>query len=229
MRDAPKKTVWITRTQPSAAATAQVIERAGFQPLIAPLLTVEILDVPAITAKNTALIFTAQNGVRAFCENETRRDFSVVTVGDATAQLAVDSGFTNVKSAGGTSRDIAPLIAASCDKAAHYLHISGKHVRGTVLKDLQDLGLSAKRRIYYRSAPVQALPDIDLAKVDIAAFFSPLAAQTLAALGPNIKGLKAVSISAATDEALGALEFTARHIAKTPTLTGLIAALEITG
>ena len=227
MTETRQKTVWITRTLPSAAAAAEAVQRAGFQCVTAPLLTVETLAMPELSADNLALIFTSQNGVRAFCENETRRDCAVVTVGDATAQLARSVGFKNVQSAGGTSDDIAPLIARINNTAAHYVHVSGNHVRGRVSQDLQSMGLSAERRIYYRSAPVQAMPDIDVAKVDIAAFFSPLAAQTFAAIGTKTETLNAVSISAATDEALGALNFKSRRIATAPTLEALIASLAL--
>lgn len=223
------KTVWITRTQPSADETAQAIFNAGFNVIIAPLLTVENLLTEAKIPNEAVLLFTSQNGVRAFCNSHNRRDFSVITVGDATAKLACELGFNDVRSAGGTSGDIAPLISRSSNTDVLYLHISGNHVRGSAAEDIRALGLRAERRIYYRSAPVQALPDIDVAKIDIAALFSPLAAQTLAALSPETRHMQAVSISRATDSALGTLEFHNRRAAKAPTLESLIAALKQTG
>jgi len=230
MHKARKQTVWITRTQPSAQQTADAFERAGFRTLIAPLLTVEYETNREAIPDKSVLIFTSQNGVRAFCAGQSCRDYPVFTVGDATAQLARQMGFSVVRSAGGTSDDIAPLIAQSALKQAQYLHmpylhISGRHVRGTVSQDLRAAGFKAERRIYYRSASVQVMPDIDVTKADIAAFFSPLAAQTLALLSPQIRHLKAASISAATDEALGTLEFKQRCIARAPTVKSLIAAL----
>lgn len=219
-----RKIVWITRTQPSASAAALAFERAGFNTIIAPLLTVEHVKTASPVPDNSVLIFTSQNGVRAFCDMEARRDLPVVTVGDATGQLAQDMGFANVRSAGGTSEDITPLIKSAPDKDALYVHISGNHVRGRVWQDLTQLGLSAERRIYYRSAPVQGLPDIEFKDIDIVALFSPMAAITLLALTPCISHLKAVSISAATDAALGDLPLKNRIIASSPDLESLIAA-----
>lgn len=226
MSKAAKKTVWITRTQPSANESAKAFEIAGYEAVVAPLLTVKTKAVEDAVPDNAALIFTSQNGVRAFCESENRRDLPVVTVGDATAKLALNMGFSDVRSAGGTSEDIAALINNAPDGTARYLHISGQHVRGAVSEDLRAMGLTAERRIYYGSSPVQALPDIDIETIDMAIFFSPLAAETLARLAPRAPHMSALSISAATDAALGTLGFRARYIAKAPTLEGLIAALE---
>ena len=219
-----KKTVWITRTQPSAGESGRAFQAAGYDTITAPLLTLEHIKILKPVPKNAVLIFTSQNGVRAFCDSETSRNYPVVTVGDATAALARELGFLNVSSAAGTSDDIAPLIARAPDKDARYLHISGNHVRGTVSKDLDAMGLLAERRIYYRSAPVQALPNITLKDADIAAIFSPLAAQTLTGLCPDMAHISAVSISETADAALGSLAFKSRHIARAPTLESMIAA-----
>lgn len=219
------KTVWITRTQPSANESAKTFEQAGYKPVIAPLLNVEPRAVGKTVPDNAVLVFTSQNGVRAFCNSEMCRDLPVITVGDATAALARELGFLNVRSAGGTSDDIAPLIADGPDKTAIYIHISGTHIRGAVSEDLRARGFKAERRIYYGSSTVQTLPDIDIDKIDVAVFFSPMAAETLARLAPRTANMSALSISAAADTALGALVFKDRYIAKAPTLESMIAAL----
>lgn len=224
------KTIWITRTLPSGHESAAAFEQAGFKTVTAPLLTVENRAVDQAVPENAILIFTSQNGVRAFCEahsdlREIRRDCPVITVGDATAALAKEMGFKNVRSAGGVSDDIAPLISRALDKDALYIHISGRHVRGAVTQEIRGLGLRAQRRIYYGSSAVQTLPDIDIDKIDVAVFFSPMAAQTLARLAPGTAHMSALSISGAADEALGMLVFKERYIAKAPTLESLIAAL----
>ena len=224
------KTIWITRTLPGAHESAAAFEQAGFKTVTAPLLTVENKAAAQAVPENAVLVFTSQNGVRAFCEAhsdiwETLRDCPVMTVGDATAALAKEMGFKNVRSAGGVSDDIAPLISRKPDKEALYIHISGQHVRGAAVQDIIDLGLNAERRIYYGSSAVQALPDIDIDKIDVAVFFSPMAAQTLARLSPAVAHMSALSISGAADEALGTLVFKERYIAKAPTLESLIAAL----
>ena len=224
-----QKTVWITRTLPSATDSAAAFEAAGFESVVAPLLTVETIKVEAPLPQKSFLIFTSQNGVRAFCEQHKCRDFDVVTVGDATAQLARDMGFSQVSSANGTSDDIAPLIAQAPNADAIYLHISGQHVRGTVSENVAALGLRVERRIYYRSQPVSELPDINLTDIDIAVLFSPLAAKTYAQLMPRGSDIKCLSISPATHDALGAFKDDSALVAQAPTLESLIAAALATG
>ena len=219
------KTLWITRTLPSAHDSANAFEQAGFKTVTAPLLTAENKNVSDPVPENAVLIFTSQNGVRAFCEAEARRNCPVIAVGDATAALAKAMGFVTVSSAGVTSEDIAPMIARAPDKDAHYIHISGEHVRGAVTQDIIDLDLKAERRIYYGSSTVLTLPDIDLGKIDVAVFFSPMAARALARLAPCTAQMSALSISGAVDAALGTLVFKDRYIAKAPTLESMIAAL----
>jgi len=175
-------------------------------------------------APNSVLIFTAQNGVRAFADVNARRNYPVICVGQATAALAQSLGFEDVLSAGGTSDDIAPLIARRPRPDMTYLHISGEHVRGRVSEDIRELGLSAERLIYYCSAPVPQMPKIDLASLDLVTFFSPLAAKTLAGFDVDVRHMSAVSLSSAVDGALAGLDFKNRHIAAAPTLESLIAA-----
>lgn len=229
--------VWITRSQPSAEETAAALQAAGFTAIAAPLLKVTPLKTPKAlppinseqshekSEQNLGLIFTSQNGVRAFCAAHTARGYPVYAVGDATAALALKMEFTQVSSAGGSADDIAPLIARLPNVPAKFLHISGQHVRGSVSADVQALGFSCERRIYYRSAAVDALPDIDIAQMDAAVLMSPLAARTLAQLSPDTSKLALVSLSPAVDAALGVLPCKNRAIAERPTLQSLIAAL----
>ncbi len=238
------KTVWISRTREGAAESAKAFEAAGFNTVLAPLITVRPVGAPDLPPKNAVLIFTSQNGVRTFCDTTQKRDWPVVTVGDATAELARAQGFTAVYSAAGTSADIAPLIARGAqggafddgafDKAASFVHICNQTPRGTVVADLRALGLSAARQIYYRSEAVEELPKLDWDTIDVTALFSPRAAQVLTRFAPEISPdfsrVTTLSISAATDRALdgkGAdgLSPKARLIAAAPTVESMIAAL----
>lgn len=111
--------VWITRAEPGAARTAARLRDMGFEPIVAPLLTIENLTPPVPDlAPFAALAFTSINGVAAFAALTPRRDRPVFAVGDATAQAAHDAGFTNVRSASGDLRDLARLIASAIANAA---------------------------------------------------------------------------------------------------------------
>ncbi|SDQ79338.1 uroporphyrinogen-III synthase [Brevundimonas sp. 374] len=111
--------VWITRAEPGAARTAARLRDMGFEPIVAPLLTIENLTPPVPDlAPFAALAFTSINGVAAFAALTPRRDRPVFAVGDATAQAAHDAGFADVHSASGDLRDLARLIAGAIANAA---------------------------------------------------------------------------------------------------------------
>ncbi|MBL0968760.1 MAG: uroporphyrinogen-III synthase [Brevundimonas sp.] len=83
----------------------------GLEPIVAPLLRIEPLDVGAPNLTDvTALAFTSVNGVEAFAALTDRRDRPVFTVGDRTAEAARVAGFGAVRSAGGAIGDLADLL-----------------------------------------------------------------------------------------------------------------------
>lgn len=221
--------IWITRTQPGADKSVAAFERAGFEAFAAPLLTIAPpAKMPPPPPAHSTLIFTSQNGVRAFCELTDKRSWPVVTVGDATAKLAQSAGFTDVRSAGGTVDDIAELIQSDPVNERLYIHCVGRHVRGDVTGDLRQQGRRARRDVYYASSPVQNLPGVDIRACKAIVFYSPLAAQTYAEFAPNCEHMSAISLSAPIDHALGALLFKRRIIAKAPTELALLKAAEET-
>ena len=77
----------------------------------------------------------------------------------------------------------------------------------------------------YKSIPVTNLPKMDFAMLDYIALFSPLAAKTLANLKPDLATTTILSISQATDTALGNMQCQSRLIAKAPNETAMLALL----
>jgi len=225
------RTVWITRTQPLADETSEVVKALGFSTVIAPLLDISVVEKkPQEPKSSDIIIFTSRNGVRAFCALCAEREFDVVTVGEATAQSAREAGFTRVLSADGTSRDIAPLIVQNFKMDRHCIHASGLHIRGQITQELVQAGFRARRDLYYLSKPISSFPDIDVTTVSDILVFSPLAAKTLsefvaAGLAEDISQCRIISISAATDKALGGLICAQRLIAPRPTQQAMLTTL----
>ncbi len=211
------ETIWITRTLPLAHKSAQAFAHLGLAAAIAPLLWVSPPEhMPEIPPQDAVLIFTSSNGISAFCELTDARHWPVITVGAQTAEQARKAGFENVNSADGTSEDITALVRSSVSASTPIIHCAGVHVRGSITEDLRAAGYQARRDLYYRSAPVDKLPNIDLSKLNYLALYSPLAAKSLASLKPDLTGVTILSISKATDAALGNLKAQARLIAKAP-------------
>ncbi|WP_427452384.1 uroporphyrinogen-III synthase [Litorimonas sp. WD9-15] len=214
------KTIWITRTQPAAAQSASVWAEAGFEPEVLALLDVMPVAYSPIP-KNAILIFTAKNGV----DHMAQTDHRAICVGDATAAHAEASGFRDVVSVDGTSADITRWVLANLNKDGTLIHISGRHVRGTITEDLAAAGYNATRVITYELTPVPTWP---VKRISHVALYSPLAAKTFAELARerDVSTLTTVSISKATNAELDGLSLNARYIATRPTEAALVKAVQ---
>ena len=172
--------VLITRPADDAMALAAAVAQRGLEPLIEPMLTVKNLPGPPLDlAGAQAVLFTSANGVRAFCTRTNDRVLPVFAVGDATADAAVAAGFTIVRSAAGTAKELAALVVRHCAPAAgRLIHASGQDVATDLSATLRESGYSVERLILYVAHPATrlspALQDaLSSAAVRAALFFSP--------------------------------------------------------
>lgn len=213
-----KPVIWITRTQPSASKSALVWADAGFKAEVLPLLDVAPIAHPEIPDE-AVLVFTSKNGV----DHMSYFGHRAVCVGDATAAHAEARGFRDVVSVNGTSADITRWILENLPREQSVIHISGRHVRGTITEDLTEAGYPAKREIIYESIPGGHWPKGRLTHV---ALYSPMAAKTFAemAVGRDVSSLITVSISRTTDEALEGLSVKSRLISDAPSEPALVRA-----
>lgn len=216
--------LWITRTRPSAESSALKWAEAGFEPHIAPLLTVSAIEDFAPISETADLIFTSANGVRlsGLRGEGARRNQTIYAIGEATAQAAREAGFVKIVTSGGNWKT---LIQTIDNERQSFVHISGLHVRGRIVDALASKGLRAERRIVYRTDPVSDWP-LSPIEIRAAALYSPLAARTLAALPKrDLNHLTAYCLSPAVAQALGELRLTLDfvHIAAEPTEAALIA------
>jgi len=104
-------TVWITRAQPGAEATARRLKALGYTALVDPLLEIRDLTPTVDLTGVAALAFTSANGVEAFAKLTPVRDLPVFAVGEATAQAARAAGFAQAFSADGDVEALAQLLA----------------------------------------------------------------------------------------------------------------------
>lgn len=176
--------VWVTRARPEADATAERLRGMGHEPLVAPLLAVEVLDGLLDLSGVGALAFTSRNGVRAYAQRETGRDLPVYAVGDGTADAARQAGFRHIRSAAGDVEALARLIAADPDRPrGQVLHPGAAEPAGDLAAALAGAGIGARTAAVYRTsalppspAAVQAWPTLDAVLIH-----SPKAARALAA------------------------------------------------
>jgi uroporphyrinogen-III synthase len=198
-----RQTIWITRAEPGASATAERVRALGHEAVVAPLLVVRPVDHGRIDLQGVAaLAFTSANGVRAFAEACAERDLRVFAVGAATAQAARAAGFDSVLSADGDVNALAEGIAArGGELRGAVLHPGVAEPAGDLCGALQAQGIEARRLVLYETTPVPA-DELDLATLsasDAVLLHSPRAAEVLARLlkGHPATGLRALGLSRA--------------------------------
>ena len=193
-----RQSIWITRAQPGAAATAERVRALGHDPVVAPLLTVRPLaDVAVDLHGVAALAFTSANGVRAFADASGERGLKVFAVGAATALAARAVGFKSVLSADGDVMALAEGIAARrSELRGAVLHPGAAEPAGDLCGALASQGVEARALILYETIPGHpdeaAAPEI--ARCDAVLLHSPSASKALARYlkahpAPNLRAL----------------------------------------
>lgn len=158
------RSVWITRAQPGADATAGRVRRLGLEAVVEPLLEVRPIADAAIDLQDVcALAFTSANAVAAFASLRPERNLRVFTVGDATATAARAQRFAAVLSAQG---DVTALAAAL---ALRRRELTGVILYPAAADPAQDLagalsavGLNVRQTTLYETvelAPSEALAE----------------------------------------------------------------------
>jgi uroporphyrinogen-III synthase len=193
-----RQRIWITRTQPGAAATAERVRAMGHDALVAPLLAVRRVEDAEIELRGVgALAFTSANGVRAFADLSGERELRVFAVGAATAQAARAAGFRTVLSADGDVEALAEGIAARrLQLRGAVLHPGAAEPAGDLVDALKKHGVEARRAVLYETGPVQfcEIETERLLRADAVLLHSPRAAKVLAAMlkehpAPNLRAL----------------------------------------
>lgn len=194
----------------------------GYEPLVAPLLTIRPLSPPAPDLEGvTGLVFTSRNGVEAFADlSEGGRALPVFTVGAATAEAARARGFATVRSADGALPDLARLLVAEAPRGGRLLALGAAEPAGDLAALTPGVATVERVAVYEAVETDAAAPP----GFDAALIHSPRAGRALAARGPFAGGV-AVAISPAAAEALGQDRGLEIHVAARPDEQALLAAL----
>jgi uroporphyrinogen-III synthase len=154
--------VLVTRPKADAERTALALRARGHEPIIAPLLELEILSNVALGAGPwAAILVTSTNAVRAIAEHARRdelRGIAVFTVGERSAEAMRDSGFTDVASAAGNVIDLANLVASRLKPAARLLYLAGEERSGDLAGDLRGKNFTVDTALVYRAVIAETLP-----------------------------------------------------------------------
>src|SRR5438067_282531 len=229
----------VTRPREEAAGLTEALAERGVEAIVEPLLDIHYRDGPAPDLSGIqAILCTSANGVRALARLSPERDRPLLAVGDATAARARAEGYARVESAGGNVADLARLARDRLGPAnGRLLHVAGSEIAGDLAGALRADGFAVERAVLYEARPAAALGGstvraIAAGLVDFVLFFSPRTAAIFASLAERagivgaLRGVTAVSISAAADSALAGVVFRERRIAATPNQSALLAALD---
>ncbi|MEZ5648798.1 MAG: uroporphyrinogen-III synthase [Alphaproteobacteria bacterium] len=157
--------ILITRPATDAALLAADIKKNGWQPLIAPLLTIHPLtesipDLQTALDQATAVLVTSSNGVRALAQFDSRRDTVLLAVGPMTAATARQEGFTKIVTAAGDVTNLTSLVKSKLQpQDGPLLHISGTHQAGDLAAALGAAGFTIRRLVLYKAQAATTLPD----------------------------------------------------------------------
>ncbi len=185
--------VLVTRPQDDAAGFATELTARGWQPVLAPLLTIRIKDEMAAALRDhldqaVAVLVTSSNGVRALARLDPRRDRRLLAVGPVTALAARECGFTQVVTADGNVAALADMAAAVLQPAdGPVLHIAGSVQAGDLSGALAGAGFTVRRLVLYESAAAKFLPKgtitaLKTAQLAAVTLFSPRTAAIFVAL-----------------------------------------------
>lgn len=226
--------VLVTRPLVQAQKTALRLTSLGIQSHIDPMLTVEYLPVTIPTHQDyQAILLTSAHAVSAL--QQFRKPQMIFTVGDATADAARNaSGLHHVKSAQGTSQDLALLVEKELiPQGGPILYLSGRTIHFDLEQYFKVRGFSIDRLIAYETHPATDLlpATYDLlsqGEIKGVLFYSQRTAQTFAKIiqGHFLEGVSAFALSEAVVRPLRDLPFKKVHVAKEPKEAALIDKLQ---
>jgi uroporphyrinogen-III synthase len=208
--------ILITRPLPEAQTTAELLQAKGFQTIVEPMLVVEPVVPTTLPEDYNVALFTSGNGVRYVPEDVVRKQPMVLTVGDASAELAKARGFKQVHSAGGDVDALFELCTKMLDPQLHkIIHFAGVISYGALVERLLVEGFQADERLIYEAHAREELGQdtirhIKQGSIRSALFFSPRTAKVFMknfkahGLMQNLSHMTAYCISSAVADQLGA-------------------------
>ena len=173
----------ITRPKAEAGQTALKLENKGLRPVYAPMIRVMQVSFN-IPDDTRSLVITSKNGARfglATIENKLR---PIYAVGEKTAEVARDMGFSNITVGPGTARGLLPLLLECGDsQKREYTHLSGTDISYDIAGALRDHDIHADNTVTYQAQPYRVLSpsvqeEMEMGEIHNVLFYSARTATT---------------------------------------------------
>ncbi len=228
----------VTRPRPEGQALAARLRDAGIETFLEPMLDIVPIPHPPLDLNGVqGVLLTSRGAAHALADTTPERGLAIFAVGDATAGVARQLGFGEVRSADGDAAALSRLVRDEADPAGGaLLHVRGAHTAGDLAGDLSALGFTVREAVLYEARPAAqlstgctgALRDDAL---DGALFFSPRSAETfvnlvrMAGLEAAAARLDAYCFSDAVATAAGDLDWRRVVVSPRPDLEAMIGLL----
>lgn len=232
-------TALVTRPKDDCGPLCEALRHRRLDVVVEPLLDIVAVDDVAVDPGGMqAILATSANGVRALARAWPGRDLPVLAVGDASARVARDLGFTQVESAGGDAQGLVDLVRRRLRPAdGGLLHAAGTVTAGDLSARLTAAGFLVRRQVLYQARAARLLGAgvcraLAAGRLDLALFFSPRTAATFVRLvtaarqGDDVGGIAVYGLSDAVARELEALPWAAIRVAEEPNQASLLAALD---
>jgi len=152
--------VVITRAENEAIGLAQAVAGIGCEPLVAPMLDINLFEEPIDLSPYQGVLITSANAVRALEKATEDRDIPIYCVGPQSRQVAEKLGFTNVKNSFGGQKNMPVFLKRETSPAkGPLLFLHGGNVTGNPIQDLAKMGFRTVGKRVYAAGPVGNLPD----------------------------------------------------------------------
>jgi uroporphyrinogen-III synthase len=153
----------VTRPDPDNERTAATLRAMGHEPVLAPMLRIEMIANPDLGPLPAAILLTSANGARALAAHPRLAELRprpVLAVGRTSADEARAAGFSDVASANGDADDLARLVTTRfAGSKTPLLHVAGADRSGDLAGALSARGIAVRIAVAYRAAAATEFPD----------------------------------------------------------------------
>ena len=232
----------VTRPEPDALKLQALLEDAGHEATVEPLLSVSFEGGEPIDIEGAqALIATSRNALRALKASPhlaEARHLPLFAVGKATATEARTLGFETVVTGAGTAPELVAHIVSALDPAAGLVvHLAGDVLAGNLRAELEAHGFRTVQPVVYRMIAAKAFSDnaieqLALGEIEGVILMSPRTASVYAelvrkaGLVAQVRELPHFCLSPAVARRLEPLGEVDTRVAEAPRLEDVLALID---
>lgn len=149
--------VWITRSQPGASRLAAALLEQGVDVLVAPVLEVEPVAVPDLSATFDVVVFLSESAVVSGAEKIRLTGSTVLAVGERTRTALGERGIKAEVPLQHSSVGLLELPALTTVSNKQILLISGESGLSILAEELTSRGATITQLAVYRRVAVETL------------------------------------------------------------------------